>query len=330
MNEPRTLIHEGADLPEIPVANGLIRPEALAGPEEGMDARIFLTGEDGASIAHAALWWTDAPPLEGHRLGTIGGFEAKDEATAIRLLEIATGYLRKIGCTLAIGPMNGNTWRRHRFVIESNGRGPFLLEPRNPSPHPGWWRAAGFDELSRYSSSLMPLDGEPAVSPALKGRLEKSGVVIRPLDASRYDDELRTIHEISLKSFSSNFLYTPLEEESFLGAYRKVKERVDPDFVRIAEKDGEACGFVFAIADLESAARGEKPALIVKTLAVDPSFRSAGLGSLLVDEVHRLGREKGFTEAIHALQHETNTSLKITVRHHGEAFRRYALFKKAL
>ena len=330
MNEPRSLIHEGADLPEIPVADGLGRPEALAGPEEAMDARVFVTDDEGRSIGHVALWWTDAPPLEGEKPGTIGGFDAKDEETSAHLLEAATSYLRKAGCTLAIGPMNGNTWRKHRFVIESSSRGPFLLEPRNPAPHPEWWRAAGFGELSRYSSSLMLLDGEPAVAPALKARLERTGIVIRPLDASRYDDELRIIHEISLKSFSHNFLYTPLEEESFLGSYRKVKERVDPDFVRIAEKDGVPCGFVFAIADLEAAARGEKPALIVKTLAVDPSSRSAGLGSLLVDEVHRLGREKGFTEAIHALQHETNTSLKITGRHHGEAFRRYALFSKPL
>ena len=330
MNEPRYLIHEGSDLPETPVADGLSRPEALAGPEEAMDARVFITDDEGRSIGHAALWWSDAPPLEGHKPGTIGGFDSTDEATAIQLLEVATSYLRKLGCTLAIGPMNGNTWRRHRYVIGSSGRGPFLLEPRNPAPHPIWWHAAGFEELSRYSSSLMPLDGEAAVSPALKERLEKSGIVIRPLDASRYDDELRTIHEISLKSFSNNFLYTPLEEDSFIASYRRVKDRVDPDFVRIAEKDGETCGFVFAIADLESAARGEKPALIVKTLAVDPSSRSAGLGSLLVDEVHRLGREKGFTEAIHALQHETNTSLKITGRHHGEAFRRYALFSKPL
>lgn len=70
--------------------------------------------------------------------------------------------------------------------------------------------------------------------------------------------------------------------------------------------------------------------MIVKTLAVDPEARCAGLGSLLVDELHRTAWEKGYTEAIHALQHETNTSLKITGRHHGGVFRRYALFSKRI
>jgi len=133
-----------------------------------------------------------------------------------------------------------------------------------------------------------------------------------------------------LKSFAANFLYSPLDEEEFIDAYRMVRDRVDPCFVRIAERAGVACGFVFAIRDLEAEARGGIPAVIVKTLAVDPDARCAGLGNLLVDEVHHIGWESGYTAAIHALQHETNTSLKITGRHHGRVFRRYALFSQPL
>ncbi|WP_052572930.1 GNAT family N-acetyltransferase [Haloferula sp. BvORR071] len=329
MNPPLIHILEGpaTDWSSLPAAQAI--SEQVAGPEEKPDARLIAVDPEGR-IATAALWWSDVPAYGDHKVGTIGGFESFSAEASAQLLEAAEERLREAGCTIAIGPMNANTWRRHRFVIESSGRGPFLLEPRNNPAFPEWWRAAGYQELSRYSSSLMPLDGSSVVSPTLKERLERSGIAIRPLHGDRYDDELRAIYAISLRSFANNFLYTPLEEEGFLGAYRKVQSRVDPDFVRIAEKDGVPCGFVFAIADLEAAARGEKPALIVKTLAVDPESRCAGLGSLLVDEVHRLGREKGFTEAIHALQHENNTSLKITGRHHGDPIRRYALFSKLL
>lgn len=298
--------------------------------DEESDARIHLTDGDAGTVATAALWWRDTPVLDDGGIGTIGDFTADDAETAVVLLEAAAAHLREQGCKIAVGPMNGNTWRRHRFVIESNGRGSFLLEPRNPPEHPGWWEQAGFSVLSRYSSSVIPLDGSEVISPAVKSRLARSGVVVRKLDASRYEDELRSIYAVSLKSFANNFLYTPLEEEAFLQAYLKVRDHVDADLVRIAERDGVACGFVFGIPDLEAAGRGEKPALIVKTLAVDPEARCAGLGSLLVDELHRIGREKGFAEAIHALQHETNTSLKITGRHHGEVIRRYSLFSRSL
>jgi len=260
----------------------------------------------------------------------IGGFAADDEESAYVVLNAALDHLREQGRTIAVGPMNGNTWRRYRFVDVSDGAAPFLLEPSNPSDYPKWWRGAGFEDLSWYSSSIMELDGTEAVSPALKKRLLGNGLSIRRINTGRYDEELRLIHEISLRSFSSNFLYTPLAEEAFLASYRKVKAHVDPDFVLIAEKNGEPCGFVFGIPDLAAAARGEKPALIVKTLAVDPDSRSAGLGSLLVDELHRAGRAKGYTESIHALQHQNNTSLKITGRHEGRVFRRYVLFSKRL
>ncbi|WP_367872373.1 GNAT family N-acetyltransferase [Luteolibacter sp. Populi] len=326
---PGIHISEGPEVSWHPLADGLSTIPSFAGEEEKPDARVIAVGE-GIENGMAALWWCDVPGYGQHKVGAIGGFDASSEKITFQVLKGAEQRLREAGCTIAIGPMNGNTWRKHRFVIESTGRGPFLLEPRNNPEFPAWWRAAGYGELSRYSSSVMPLDGSTAVAPALKARLERSGLVIRPLHADRYDEELRAIYSISLRSFASNFLYTPLEEEGFLNGYRKVKNLVDPDLVRIAEKHGRPCGFVFAIADLEAAARGEKPALVVKTLAVDPESRCAGLGSLLVDEVHRLGREKGFTEAIHALQHETNTSLKITGRHHGKPIRRYALFSKLL
>ncbi len=310
-------IHDGPGTVPIPTA-------------EDADARVDLTDASGETIARAALWWTATPEHDGRRIGAIGGFSANDADSAKRLLDAAAERLSQAGCRIAVGPMNANTWRSHRFVIESDGRGAFLLEPRNPEAHPDWWRQAGFSELSRYSSSVIRLDGAPTVAPGLKERLERSGLVIRELDPARFDEELMAIHAVCLRSFSTNFLYAPLSEDAFLAAYQKVRGHVDPDLVRIAERGGEPCGFVFCIRDLEAEARGETPALIVKTLAVDPGSRCAGLGSLLVDEVHALGFRKGYREAIHALQHESNTSLKITGRHHGGVFRRYALFSKPL
>lgn len=323
MNSATLHISEGSSCP-------MGASDALAPAAERPDARIVLIDSGGGVIGQTALWWRDTPVFEHENIGVVGGFAANDLTAARCLLNGAVNRLRQAGCQIAVGPMNGNTWRRHRFVVESGGRGAFLLEPRNPVELPGWWEMAGFSVLSRYSSSVISLDDMATLPPAIQARLERSGVIVRKLDPSCYDDELRMIHRVSLKSFANNFLYTELEEEAFLEAYRKVREQVDPDLVRIAERDGVACGFVFGIPDFEAQARGEKPAVIVKTLAVDPSARCAGLGSLLVDELHRVGREKGYAEAIHALQHETNTSLKITGRHHGEVFRRYALFSKRL
>lgn len=141
---------------------------------------------------------------------------------------------------------------------------------------------------------------------------------------------MRSIHSVSLRSFAAGFLYTPLSAADFLEKCVGMRDLLDPELVLLAERNGEVCGFVFAIADLEATSRGEKPAVIVKTLAVDPAARCPGLGSLLVDEVHRLALSKGFTEAIHALQHQDNASRRITDRHRGHIIRRYTLYSKLL
>ncbi len=316
---------EGSRIPGIRMEGGENLPEA-----ENPDARVILVQCSGVAIAHAALWWHDTPSIEGARVGAIGAFAATNRATALQILAAAKKVLRDAGCHVAVGPMNGTTWRSYRFVTESSGRMPFLLEPGNSESYPEWWSEAGFQDLSHYSSSLVSLHGTASFPTRLQDRFEKSGVIIRKFDLARFDDELALIYDLSLKCFIHNFLYTPVSKQAFVMGYLKVKEQVDSDFVRIAERDGKACGFLFGIADLEARSRGEDPAVIVKTLAVDPAARCAGLGSLLVDQVHQSAWGKGYTQAIHALQHQTNTSLKITNRHQGSVFRRYTLFHQVL
>ncbi len=330
MNSSTHIIQAGCALPNLAVISEIPTPADCSPPHENADARVMITNNRSEIIAHAALWWNQSPAMQGHRLGAIGGFTACDTDSAKLLLDLACDTLRQHGCTIAVGPMNGNTWRRYRFVVESDGHPPFLLEPSQPAEYPLWWQAAGFNELVRYSSSLMTLPAPRAAPDTVCERLAQNGVRIRSLDPERFETELKAIYEISIKSFASNFLYTPLEEQAFIGSYLKVREHIDPRFIRIAERDGVPCGFVFGIPDLNAMQTGRKPALIVKTLAVDPQSRCAGLGSLLVDEIQQAATDAGYTHAIHALQYERNTSLKITKRNAGEKFRQYALFKKIL
>src|SRR5437868_11557593 len=67
-------------------------------------------GRSGIVDGHCSLWWNDVPKLAGERLGVIGHYAARDDACASLLLENACDKLRQRGCTLAVGPMDGNTW----------------------------------------------------------------------------------------------------------------------------------------------------------------------------------------------------------------------------
>ncbi|MGD9420405.1 MAG: GNAT family N-acetyltransferase [Verrucomicrobiota bacterium JB025] len=309
------------------ISDRAAREVAELGADEVLAAR-----DGGREVGRLALWWSDVPAREDGRMGCLGGFEAEESGVAEQLLARGCDRLREEGCGLAVGPMNGNTWRSYRFVVEGAGRPPFFMEPANPAEWPGWWMDAGFQKLAGYSSSRLALElGEgDGLEERVMRRLEARGVSVRPVDVGDLDRELRAIHEVCLEAFSKNYLYTPLDVVSFVGMYQKVAPFLKPGYAWIAECDGVACGFVFGMPDLLAVKGGRAADFIVKTLAVLPERRFAGLGSLLVERVHRVAVGEGFTHAIHALQHDGNSSRRITGRHHGEVIRRYALFCREL
>lgn len=225
--------------------------------------------------------------------------------------------------------MNGNTWLKHRLVIESNGRDPFLMEPMEPEYFYDVYEAAGFSVLSRYSSSVIDLTKDQKNYDALGNRLKKQGIKLRNISVENFERDLGTIFDLSLISFANNFLYTPLSKKSFVSKYLSSQEHIDTDFVILAERNDELVGYVFCMPDLMAHQYGKKPAMIVKTLAALPERSLAGLGTVLVAEAQQRAKKKGYTEAIHALQYESNSSLRISQRFDAVIFRRYALMLKS-
>lgn len=282
--------------------------------------------------ARCALWWRAAPPWPDARLGVIGRYAAQDERSAVALLDAACSALREAGCDLAVAPMDGNTWRSYRAVIERGTEPPFFLEPDTPDAWPAQFTAAGFSTLATYHSSLAtaPFERDPRI-PAAAARLAGAGVVVRDVDMTRFEAELGAIHTLSLAAFARNFLYTPISREAFVAQYLPVAPRVDPRLVLVAECEGRTAGFLFAIADWAEAQRTSRaPAtVIVKTVAVAPERRFAGLGAYLVDLVQARAEALGYRRAIHALMHDANNSANISARS-GEVMRRYALFARRL
>lgn len=300
-------------------------------PDPSLGEDLRLEDHTAGQHAQAWLWWTQVPTLPGERLGVIGHFAANGPDATAALLKRAERQLSAQGCTRAVGPMDGNTWRRYRFVTEPGDTPPFFLEPANPPPWPAWWQACGYHVLASYHSTQVNdlATRDPRVA-AVAARLQAAGVVIRPLAIPDFLSELRRIYDVSVESFQDNFLYTPLSMEEFIQHYRALQTRVRPELVLIAECRHRPAGYVFAVPDLAQAARGEAvDTIIVKTLAVRPGRAWAGLGAWLLAEVHAAARTGGFRRAIHALMHESNRSRNLSA-HYAQPIRRYALFAKPL
>lgn len=282
---------------------------------------------DNLVTARCSLWWNSTPSLPDERVGVIGHYSDASSSAARELLDAACAELKSRGCTIAVGPMDGNTWRRYRFITERGDRSSFFLEPDNGDSWPLHWVGSGFTSLARYFSGWVDdLSVEdPQVSRAGE-RLQSRGLALRPLDAAHFERELELIYEISTRSFTDNFLYTPVTRAEFIAQYIAIQKYVRPELVLIAEFGSEPVGYVFAV---PNQAQTPVDTVIVKTVAVIPDRRSAGAGVWMVQEAHRAGRALGFRHGIHALMHESNNSLNISARF-GKPFRRYTLFSRRL
>lgn len=267
-----------------------------------------------------------SPTLQG--LGMIGFFEALpgSEEEVAKLFEASTGWLRETGAADIVGPMDGDTWHKYRLNVGPWEDPPFLMEPWNPPYYPALWESNGFEVLERYLSKRVE-SGPVAdfLEPKRQAALA-AGYELRRLDPERFDDELRTIHRISIRIFARNFLYTEISEREFFALYAGARSLLDPDLVWFARTpEGEDVGFLFAYPD---GFRGKADAVNMKTVGVLPEHRRAGLGAALMGQGHRIARDKGYRFANHCLFREGNPSGEMDGGT-GRVMRRYHLYRLA-
>ena len=168
-----------ADEPVAAFATGSIAP---VDPHDRLrhapDRHLMAIGDDETLRGRASCWWTETPALTGERVGLVGHYAAADGAGAAAVLAAACATLAREGCSLAIGPMDGSTWRRYRWVVERGSAPPFFLEPDNPGTAPAEFAAAGFDVLATYTSAGTGdlAQADPRLA-AAEARLDRKSVV---------------------------------------------------------------------------------------------------------------------------------------------------------
>lgn len=297
--------------------------------QQNTDVHLVLL-KDNAPVARCSLWWQNTPKHQGHRVGLIGHYAAHSDEAAQVILEHALKELLKQNCTLAVGPMDGSTWHAYRFVTHGDAP-PFLLEPSNPASYPKQWQEAGFEPLAEYFSALQTaLPDNPNLQERIQ-MLAANGVTIRTLATNKLDEELIRIFDLTLQSFTNNFLYTPLAKAEFLAQYQQILPYVSPELVLMAEHEGELIAYLFALPDLAQKQRGETlDTFIIKTLVTHPKYTGQGIAGTLTALVMQRAKQLGFQNVIHALMISDNHSRKISSHYQQTELRRYTLFAKEI
>ena len=298
---------------------------------EGADAHFAVIGPNDSVRARCSAWWSDTVPLAGERVGAIGHYAAKDSRAGRAVIRQALSGLRSQRCSLAIGPMNGNTWRSYRFVVERGNAKPFFLEPTNPNSWPEDFTECGFNPMSRYVSELNPdiTTRQPELG-TLRQKMKRLGVEITTINSEDADEDLDGIYDVICESFKDSFLYTSLDRAAYRSIYAPLLPKMDPRLMLVAKHEGRVVGFIFSPPDyLQGAAGNSIDTIVIKSVAILPLKHYSGLGRLLIVNLLQNAVELGYTKAISALMHTGNQSQKIS-RDCAGPMRGYALFAKSL
>lgn len=225
---------------------------------EHADVQLFVAvraghdvGRISAHIDHVAL---GMPPQQGFGpgAGLFGYFDAEDEAVAKALLERAENWLRERDMTRVLGPISLSIWEEPGLLVEGQDHAPMIMMGHHPARYQRWIEGAGYTlakSLLTYELDVSK-DFPPLIRRIVDMGERNERITIRPVDKSRYEEEVHTALEILNDAWSGNWGFVPFTEREIAYASKKLKPLIHPELVMLAELDGESVAFMITLPDI--------------------------------------------------------------------------------
>jgi GNAT superfamily N-acetyltransferase len=247
----------------------------------------------------------------------------RSDNVAFQLLDTAANWARRKSLKRILGPMNPSLIYSAGMLVEGCDRPALIGMPYNPAYYADQVCDWGMHKLKDMHSYFC---SDPYTRLCnLNGRLwnrwqRRSSVAFRSLNFNRFKEEVEQIRQIYNAAFVGFWGFTPLEQDEFLQLAYSFKPILDKDLVVFALLDNQPVAFLMAIPDvnqalIKSADWNNEFARTFSTLwhlkgpcrhraisharidmlAVHPDCPDIGTGALLIFEVLRRVRDKGYT-----------------------------------
>ena len=338
----------------------LERREALAAKHpvfKHLEWQGFVAYRDGQAVGRISAQ-VDRLHLERYHdaTGFFGFLDALDDAPVFdALFSHAEHWLRGRGMQRARGPFSLNINQEVGLLVEGFETRPyFMMGHARPYyaahvEHQGYAKAV--DVLAYLiSAHFQP----PPVMAALFERLRRR-VHIRPLEVRRKDADLDMVCDIFNDAWAENWGFVPFTHDEFRTIGHEMLMLIPPNFIQIAELDGEAVAFIVllpnvneAIADLNGELLPFGWAKLIKRLkfgypttariplmGVRRKYHHTrfgpGLALSVVEALREPGKAKGIKEVEMSWILESNEAMKNIIGIlGGHVSKRYRLYEKAL
>ncbi len=281
----------------------------------------FIVEEDGKLVGTVSAF-VDKYFNRYHntKTGFVGFFEAlPDKSVAVELLlGKASEFLDSEGCKEVRGPVNGLFGLFGGGFLASNYGGiPSFLQIYTHPYYHEYFKNSGFTPIKNLVHYTLDLKSPENIK-TVHGHAHNpslSDIRIRPLDKSKWTEEVRTVTDLYNASLAKQWGYVPLEYEELLEFAEDFKSLIEPEFWLIAEQRGEPVGFVGAFPDYAAIFRdlaGETKLLklikiplelrkihkgAVTIVGTSPTFRGKGLGACLLGRACEAMIHNGYERA---------------------------------
>jgi GNAT superfamily N-acetyltransferase len=257
-------------------------------------AEYFLARSDGRDVGRiAASVDENYDRAHQERQATFGFFEAESAEAARALLSRAEEWARANGAQVLRGPMSFTTNDEVGLLLQGFESRPALLMPYNPPSYRGWIEASGFakaKDLYAFRIGVMPHTPEPYARVADKVRKRYSATV-RPVDLSRFAEELGRVKEIYNAAWQENWGFVPMTDHEIDHMAKQLKPALNPKLLIFVEVEGKPIAFALVLPDVNVALRPIRGRLfpfgLLRLLWTLPRIREGRLMALGIRSEYR-------------------------------------------
>ncbi len=287
------------------------------------------------------------------KVGFFGFYEVLEDADApAALLAAAETWIRDQGMDLMRGPgcfTSNHDW----FGLQISGQWdrPVIGMPYNPPRYPEHMDAFGLTCARDLHAWLVETEGRfpEKMARLIKRVVERPGLVVRPFDMKNFFGDASKVRDLYNRSWSNNWGFIPMDDEDFNYAAKDMKSMVDPDFLLVAEMNGEPIGFSLTIPDFNEALQPLKGSLLpfgwlkfllgkrkVKTarmllMGVVPEYRKLGVDVALVYKTLQAAFAKGITGGECSWVLDDNVAMNRVLEGYGaDRYKSYRVYEKTV